>query len=135
MSPAHWRRFVRPRLARIYALAKAHGRHVLHHSDGNIEPILGDLVDLGCDILHPVQPESMDVFRLKREYGRHLAFFGGVRTQDLLVSASPREVRAAVAALKREMSRGGGYVVRNGITIQGDVPLENLVALIEEARA
>ena len=70
MSPGHWRRFLKPRLAEIYGLAKRHGRTVFHHSCGNIVPILGDLVELGLDVLHPIQPEAMDAVQLKREFAR-----------------------------------------------------------------
>ena len=134
MSPAHWRNFVKPCLARIYGLAKSHGLAVFHHSCGNIVPIIGDMIDLGLDILHPIQPEAMDILSLKKEFGKHLAFCGGVRTQDLLVSGTPQEVRHEVQRLKREMSAGGGYILEPGITIQADVPGENLIALIDEAR-
>ena len=134
MSPSAWRRFVRPPLAEIYAFAKDHGRTVFHHSDGNIYPIIRDLIDIGCDILHPVQPEAMDIFALKREFGQDLTLWGGMRTQDLLAIGSPDEIRDAVRTLKQELGRGGGYVVGNGITVQADVPLENMVAMIDEVR-
>ena len=134
MSPGAWRRFIKPHLSEIYALAKANGRYVLHHSDGCITSIIGDMIDMGCDILHPVQPEAMDILALKREFGRHITLFGGMRTQDMLVWGRPQEVRAEMRMLKRELGKGGGYIASNGITIQGDVPLENMVAMIEEAR-
>ena len=134
MSPAHWRRFVKPHLARIYAFAKERGRAVFHHSCGNLRPVIGDLVDMGLDILHPVQPEAMDPLELKREFGRHLTFCGGVGTQRLLPFATPGEVRAEVRRLKAGMGAGGGYILEPGITLQADIPLGNLLALIEEAR-
>ena len=134
LSPARWRSLVKPRLARIYALAKERGRAVFHHSCGDIEPIVGDLVDIGLDILHPIQPEAMDILRLKREFGARLTFCGGVPTQTLLVEGTPEQVRAEVRRLKREMGRGGGYILEPGITLQADVPLENMVAMIDEVR-
>ncbi len=135
MSPAHWRRFIRPRLAEIYALARRQGRSVFHHSCGDIRLIIGDLIDIGLDVLHPIQPEAMDPLWLKREFGAHLALWGGLRTQDLLPRGTPQQVRDEVRRLKDVMGRGGGYVLEPGITLQADVPLENLVALAEEARA
>ncbi len=134
MSPEHWRRLVKPCLARIYELAKNNGLAVFHHSCGNILPIIGDMIDLGLDILHPIQPEAMDILFLKREFGKHLTFCGGISTQDLLVSGTPNQVRSEVRRLKREMGRGGGYILEPGITIQADVPEENLIAMLEEAR-
>jgi uroporphyrinogen decarboxylase len=134
MSPAHWRRFVKPCLAQIYGLAKGNGLTVFHHSCGNIVPIIGDLIDLGLDILHPIQPEAMDILSLKKRFGKDLAFCGGVSTQDLLVSGTPDQVRREVQRLKREMSPDGGYILEPGITLQADVPRANLIALIDEAR-
>ncbi len=133
MAPRQWRRFIRPRLSKIYELARKHGRTVFHHSCGNIHPIIGDMIDMGLDILHPIQPEAMDILRLKREFGRHLTFCGGLRTQDLLPRGSIQEVRNEVRRLKREMGRGSGYILEPGISIQADVPLDNVVAMIEEA--
>ena len=70
MSPAGWRRLSKPILAEIYAYAQQRGRTVFHHSCGNICPIIGDLIEIGLDILHPIQPEAMDACELKREFGR-----------------------------------------------------------------
>lgn len=134
MSPAHWRQLVKPCLARIYSLAKQHGLRVFHHSCGHVVPIIPDMIDIGLDILHPIQPETMDIAFLKREFGRNLTLCGGVPTQTLLVSGSPADVRNEVRRLKREMGRGGGYILEPGITLQADVPRANLIALIDEAR-
>lgn len=134
MSPVVWRRFVKPLLAEIYDFAKNHGRTVFHHSDGYIYPIIGDLIDIGCDILHPIQPEAMYVPNLKREFGQHLTFCGGIRTQDLLVRGTPVEIRNEVKKLKQELGAGGGYIISNGIPVQADVSLDNMVAIIDEAR-
>jgi uroporphyrinogen decarboxylase len=135
ISPAHWRRFVRPCLSEIYSLAKSRGRTVFHHSCGDIIPIISDLTDIGLDILHPIQPEAMDITRLKREFGGHLTFCGGLRTQDLLPHGTPEAVREEVRWLLREMGEGGGYILEPGITVQADVPLENMLAMIEAARS
>ena len=133
MSPAAWREFVKPHLAEVFGLARSAGRAMMLHSCGNVRAIVPDLVELGLDILHPIQPEAMDVFELKRRFGAELAFFGGLGTQELLVGAAPREVRSEVRRLQREMGAGGGYLLEPGITLQADVPLENLLALIDEA--
>jgi len=134
ISPGDWRKLMKPRLAEIYTLAMKHGRAVFHHSCGNIEPIIADMIDLGLDILHPIQPETMDIFGLKKEFGADLTFCGGISTQQLLVSASPKDIRKEVRRLKQEMGRKGGYILEPGITIQADVPRENLIAMIDEAR-
>jgi uroporphyrinogen decarboxylase len=133
ISPANWRKLMKRRLAKIYALAKKHGRAVFHHSCGNIGPIINDMIDIGLDILHPIQPEAMDILGLKKEYGADLSFCGGISTQRLLVSGSPGDIRQEVRRLKREMGRNGGYILEPGITIQADVPRDNLIAMIDEA--
>ena len=134
MSPSHWRRFIRPVLAELYTLAREHGRTVFHHSCGNIHPIIPDLIDIGLDILHPIQPEAMDILKLKRDFGRDLTFCGGIRTQDLLPRGTVQQVRDEVKKLKCQMGKDGGYILEPGITVQADVPLENIIAMIEEAR-
>jgi uroporphyrinogen decarboxylase len=134
ISPSHWRRLVKPCLSRIYSLAKRDGGQIFHHSCGNIVPIIGDLVDLGLDVLHPIQPEAMDIHRLKREYGKDLSFCGGISTQGLLRTATPEQVRQEVRTLKRTMGAGGGYVLEPGITVQADIPPANMFAMIDEAR-
>lgn len=134
ISPADWRRLIRPCLGQIYGLAKKHGRAVFHHSCGHIAPIVGDLIDLGLDILHPIQPEAMDILALKREFGQDLTFCGGIPTQQFLACARPDEVRREVGRLKQQMGAGGGYILEPGITIQADVPRDNIVAMVEAAR-
>ncbi|HPD13643.1 MAG TPA: uroporphyrinogen decarboxylase family protein [Planctomycetota bacterium] len=134
LSPGAWRAFVKPHLARLFGRAKAAGKSVFLHSCGHVRPIVPDLVDLGLDILHPVQPEAMDIGELKREFGRHLSFCGGLGTQHLMARASPAEVQAEVRRLQRTMGAGGGYILETGITLQADVPLANLLAMIDAAR-
>jgi len=134
MSPGDWRSLVKPCLSRIYGLAKSHHLAVFHHSCGNIVPIIGDMIDIGLDILHPIQPEAMDIVFLKREFGKRLTFCGGIPTQTLLISGTPAQVRTEVRRLKRVMGEGGGYILEPGITIQADVPRDNLIAMIDEAR-
>lgn len=135
ISPAAWRRFVKPLLGEIYSFAKDNGRAVFHHSCGNFYPIIPNMIDLGLDILHPIQPEAMDILELKRQFGGDLTFCGGVPTQHLLNDATPEEVRSEVRRLKQEMGKGGGYILEPGITIQADIPLDNVLALIDEARS
>ena len=134
MSPASWRTFVKPRLGRLLAAAQKHGLRAMLHSCGNVSAIVPDLLDLGLDILHPIQPEAMDVLALKREYGRDLTFCGGVSTQQTLPFGTPEDVRREVVLKAETLGAGGGYILEPGITLQADVPLANLVALVETAR-
>ena len=134
IRPEAWRRVLKPLLAEIFARARAAGRTTFLHSCGDVRAIVPDLIELGLDVLHPIQPEALDVLELKRAFGSDLTFCGGLGTQQLLVRATPREVRDEVRRLQREMGRGGGYILEPGITVQADVPLANLLAFIDAAR-
>lgn len=134
IRPEHWRRFIKPRLGRILAAAKERGLFTILHSDGNIVEIIPDLIEIGLDVLHPVQPEAMDVHAIKREFGRELTLWGGIGTQHFLNRASPQEIREEVDRAKEVLGQGGGYILAPSINLQRDVPLENILALIEAAR-
>lgn len=134
MSPSDWRKFIKPHLVKIYSFAKKNNRVIFHHSCGDIYPIIGDMIDIGVDILHPIQPEAMDIFKLKKEFGNKLTFCGGISTQDLLINGTVEDIRKEIRELKSEMGKEGGYILEPGITIQADVPEDNLIAMIEEAK-
>ena len=135
MSPAMWRELIAPGERREYDLVKAAGKDVWLHSCGNIEAILDDLVEMGLDVLNPVQPECMDIYRLKDRYGTDLTFWGGISTQQTLPYGTPDEVRAEVAEVVSYMSQGGGYITSPAQEIQTDVPVANVMALMDQARS
>ncbi|MCX6904545.1 MAG: hypothetical protein NTW03_13905 [Verrucomicrobia bacterium] len=131
-SPKLWRRMIKPRLARMFAVFREAGLPVLLHSDGDIWPILPDLVDIGLTCLNPVQPEVLEHARLYREFGKHLSFYGGISTQELLPKAGPAEVRAATQACMRDLaSDHTGLVLGPSHRMQSDIPLENVAAMLE----
>ena len=134
ISPDRWRSLLKGLLAEIFSLARSCGWHTFHHSCGHNTPIIGDLIEIGLGILHPIQPEAMDVFELKRRFGKHLTLCGGLGTQELLPRGTPGKIRDEVRRLKETLGVGGGYILEPGITLQADVPLENMVAFLEEAR-
>ncbi|MFA5292340.1 MAG: uroporphyrinogen decarboxylase family protein [Phycisphaerae bacterium] len=134
ISPQQWRQLIRPCLKRIYDFAKSAGRDVFHHSCGNVIEIIPDLIDIGLDILHPIQPEAMNPFELKKRFGSSLTFCGGMSTQTVLPNGTVDEVRRTVKQLKNEMGYSGGYIFEPGITLLADVPLENIIAMIDEVK-
>jgi len=134
MGPALWRRFLKPRLARQYAVAREAGKRVLIHSCGAVAELFDDLIEIGVDCFNPFQPEVMDVFAMKRRYGDRLSFCGGMSTQRTLPFDTPAGVRRAAKRLMRECGRGGGYILAPAHDTPKDVPLENVVALIETCR-
>jgi uroporphyrinogen decarboxylase len=131
-SPNLWRRLIKPRLGRQFAVFRDAGLPVILHSDGDIWSILPDLVDLGLTCLNPVQPEVLDHRRLSREYGRHLSFYGGISTQEILPKVPPSEVRAATLACRRDLAPDGtGLVLGPSHRMQSDIPAKNVAALLE----
>ena len=133
ISPKMWRKFLKPRMARIIAEAKAANPELLvfYHSDGNLEAVVPDLIEIGVDILNPVQPESMDIAELKRLYGDRLSFWGGIGVQTTMPFGTPEEVRASVKRLIQTASQGGGLVVAPAHVIEPDVPWENVEAFVQ----
>lgn len=134
-SPKLWRQMIKPRLARMFAVFRDAGLPVMLHSDGDIWPILPDLVDIGLTCLNPVQPEVLGHARLYREFGQRLSFYGGISTQEVLPRVSPAEVRAATLACIRDLAPAGtGLLLGPSHRMQSDIPVENVVAMLETFR-
>lgn len=130
-SPRLWRSMIKPRLARMFAVFREAGLPVILHSDGDIWPILPDLVDIGLTCLNPVQPEVLAHERLQREFGSTLSFYGGISTQEVLPSASPARVREATLACARELApEGTGLMLGPSHRMQSDIPPENVAAML-----
>ena len=136
MSPDMWRRFLKPRMAAFMAEVKAirPGIKVAYHSDGNIEPIIPELIEIGMDVLNPVQPACMDPAALKRSYGDRLCFWGSMDEQHTLPFGSPDEVRSEVRLRMETLGRNGGLVIGPTHHVQLDTPLENFEAMVDEIR-
>jgi uroporphyrinogen decarboxylase len=135
MGPLHWRRYIKPRLTRMVSRVKRGGRRVSIHSCGDISAILPDLVEIGVDLINPFQPDVMDVYTVKAMYGNRLGFWGGLSVQHLLPHGAPEQVRAEVRRLIQEVGHGGGYILAPSHDIPADIPVENMIAAIEEAQA
>jgi uroporphyrinogen decarboxylase len=133
-NPGIWRRLFRPHLARQIALIKSRGFIAHYHCCGSMAWMIPDLIDMGLDILDPLQVHlpGMEPERLKREYGRHLVFWGGVNTQHTLPFGTPEQVRAEVRERARVLGQGGGYVLAPDHTLMPDAPVANIVALFAE---
>jgi uroporphyrinogen decarboxylase len=135
LSPELFDRFVLPSMQRLIGVAKRHGKKVLLHSCGSITRVIPRLIDAGVDGLHPLQALAldMDAETLSREFGRHIAFVGGVDTQDLLVNGTPAQVRDEVMRLREAF--GPNYVVSpSHEALLPNVPIENVAAMAEAAR-
>jgi len=136
ISPEDWRRFLKPTYAKMFEIAKGYGLKVWFHSCGTFRPVLPDLIDIGMDVWEPVQAhlEGNEPEVLKREYGRDIAFYGAINTQSTLPFGTPEEVRAEVRERIRVLGKGGGYVCGPDHAILPDVPIDNVLAMLDEAR-
>ena len=134
MSPDTWHEMIRPGEQKEYDLIHAYRKDVWVHSCGKIDRIIPSLIEMGLDVLNPVQPEAMDIAALKRDYGSRLAFWGGISTQKTLPYGTPDAVRSEARAVRDLMARDGGYILSPAQSIQSDVPAANILALFEVAR-
>ena len=134
MSPDVWQEMIRPGEQREYDLIHSYGKDVWVHSCGNIERIIPSLVEMKLDVLNPIQPEAMDIAKLKRQYGDNLTFWGGISTQQTLPYGTPEAVKKESREVRTLMSNGGGYIFAPAQGIQADVSVENFLALLEVAR-
>lgn len=132
-SPTHIKEFLFPGMKRMIDLAHEAGAAVFHHDDGNIMRILPDLVELGIDILNPIQwrADGMDRHRLKNEFGDSLVFHGAVDNQFTLPFGSPQEVKVEVVDNITILGADGGYILAPCHNIQPNTSLENILALYE----
>lgn len=131
MGPNYWRRFIKPRVARMYQRAKRKGKFILQHSCGDIYEIFPDLIEIGLDVYQTFQPEIYDIKSIKIQFGSQLTFWGGISTQKLLPYATPDEVRRVTKNTLEIMKQGGGYIAAPTHCIPGDVPPENVLAMLE----
>ncbi len=133
MSPAQWDRYLRKWSERLYSDAKSHGLRVLYHCCGSFHPIIPALIDIGVDVLDPVQTSAreMDLVTLKRRYGDNVCWHGGIDVQQLLPHGTVADVRAAVSEAKEIFGIGGGIVLGPSHEITPDTPIENILAIYE----
>ena len=133
MSPDTWRTFIKPRLAKIIAVYKDAGLPVIHHSCGDIMPIIGDLIEIGVDILNPIQPKVLDLPALVERYGDRLTFFGGICNQEVLPTGTPESIDENVKEVTALLGSRGRYVISPSNGIGPDVPFENIDAYFRAA--
>jgi len=133
ISPEMWRRWLKPRLARLIEAAKSANPEVkvLYDSDGNFDPVIPDLIDVGVDVLAPIQPECNDPARLKREYGKYLSFWGSIGVQSTLPFGTVERVRQEVRERMDTIGRGGGLVIAPSHVIPPETPWENVLAFFD----
>jgi len=137
ISPAWWRRFIKPAWGRVLAAVRAQfpAARFFLHCCGKIEAIVPDVIELGFDILHPLQPECVDFAAAYRQYGQRIALCATLSAQRVLPFGSPDDVRREVRRLAAAVGGDRRCVLMPSNVIQPETPWENLVAFAEEARA
>jgi uroporphyrinogen decarboxylase len=136
MSVGMWREWYKPRFARVIDAAKSVKRDLIafYHSDGNYEAFIPDLLDIGINVLNPIQPECMDPVALKRTYGDRAAFWGTIGIQTTMPFGGVEDVRREVRERIRTVGKGGGLVLAPTHVLEPEVPVDNLLALADETR-
>jgi uroporphyrinogen decarboxylase len=134
ITPAVWRRVFKKHYQRIIQAAHAAGLIAMLHSCGRIEDIIPDLIEVGLDVLHPLQPEANDVARCQREFGRDITFWGALGSQSTIPLGTVADVRREVRDRLR-LFHDGGYVLAPAGAAPAETPAENIIAIADEARA
>ncbi|MFO7871080.1 MAG: uroporphyrinogen decarboxylase family protein [Kiritimatiellia bacterium] len=133
LGPDRWRRFLKPRWAKIYEAVHARGKIAMSHCCGSVAEIMPDIIEMGLDVLESVQPEAagMNSYELKKKWGDKITFWGCLGSQSIIPMGTPEEIRLEARKLKTEMSRGGGYILAPAKPLQPETPVENAAAVVE----
>ena len=139
ISPAMWRKIFKPRIKQMFDSFRKTNPDIkiAWHSCGSILPIIPDFIEIGLDILNPLQPKAagMTAEFLKETYNKKLVFFGGIDIQDLLPNKSIEEIKKEVQRIAGIYGKGGGYIIAPAHNIQDDTPVENILAFFEAVKA
>lgn len=132
ISPKMWRAYLKPRMAELIDSLRAISPSIkiAYHTDGAVTPIVPELMEIGVDVLNPIQPTAMDPTRLKNDYGDTLCFWGSIDIQQTMPFGSPQDVREEVLLRLRTIGRNGGLLIGPTHNLQLDTPLENFWAMI-----
>lgn len=136
ISPAKWRRFIKPRLNRIIDVGRKRDKIIWFHSCGDVTSVLPDLIEMGVDVWETVQLHTLPFSpqELKKRFGDQLTFFGGINSQRLPF-AKPEAIRDEVYRCIEALGKGGGYICGADHTINNDIPPENTIELYEAVRS
>jgi uroporphyrinogen decarboxylase len=136
INPALWRKFFKPRMANFIQSLKAINPQVkvAYHSDGNVLSIIPELIEIGLDVLNPIQPASMDPAMLKQKFGDNLCFWGSIDEQHTLPFGTPSDVETEVRHRLDTIGRDGGLIIGPTHHVQLDTPLENFWAMVNTVK-
>lgn len=130
MGYRHWKEFIYPVLKRMFQVVGKAGKYVFIHSCGDVTEVFDDLINIGLNCFHPLQPEVMDIEKVYQTYRGKLSFWGGLSTQKTLLFGSEDEVRVETKRLL-EMGSKGNYIFSPSDELRGNIPLENILIIME----
>lgn len=132
MSPRMWRTYLKPRMADLITSLRAINPQVkiAYHTDGVVYPIIPELIEIGIDVLNPIQPRAMEPRKLKHEYGHRLCFWGSIDIQHTMPFGTPEDVKNEVLERLKTIGKDGGLIIGPTHNLQLDTPLENFWALV-----
>lgn len=132
-APEMWRKFIKSRWAKVYKAARdiKPDMQIWYHSDGNIEAIIPELIEIGVTILNPVQPECLDPISIKKKYGDRLVLDGTIGTQSTMPFGSTDEVKQVVQSMKEKIGFDGALILSPTHILEPEVPIDNILAFIE----
>ncbi len=131
VSPDIYRKYLLPWLEELFSIAHKAKLPVIMHTDGDVQPLIDDLVKIGLNALHPIEPKAMDINLLKKKYQNRLCLIGNIDMAGSLGRGTPDEVRQEVKERIRNVAPGGGYAVGSSNSVASYIPIENYRAMIE----
>ncbi len=134
MSPNLWRKFIKPRLKKLFEIPRTKGLPISLHSDGNISDIVPDLIEIGVTILNPIQPLALDPANIKEKYGNKLTLYGTIDIQRTLPFGTTEDVKNEVITRLKTCGYGGGLILAPTHSVLPDVPAENYLTFIKAAK-
>ena len=135
ISPDMWRRYIKPRMKKVIDILRDYKKDVIiaYHSCGSIRPIIEDLVDIGINVLNPIQEsaQNMNQLEIKKEFGDKVTMMCGLDTQNFLLNASEEEIEEMVYKKIDELGYNGGFIFGVSHAIQPDIPMENILTMFK----
>lgn len=136
LSPDMWRKYFKPRYAEMFAQFKKRNPNIklCYHSCGNLSAVVDELVEIGLDVLNPIQPMAMNPAEFKKRFGKNITMYGAMDVQNILPFGTAAEVRGEVKNLIDGCAKGGGFILSPSHHVQSDTPIENIEAFYAAAR-
>lgn len=131
MGYPHWKRFIYPRIKKLYAQVRSKGMYIAQHSCGDCREVFPELVEAGLQIYNTFQPEVYDIEYFKERFGDSITFYGGISTQKLLPYATPDELEKEMKRIIGILGKDGGYIISSTHAMPNDIPTENVLKFVE----